>query len=173
MTVADAEAVARLMADPAVFGNLMQLPYPSAEQWARRIAENPLDGPDLSLCAERDGVLVGSAGLHAVPRVRRRHAAMLGISVAAEAQRQGVGTALMQALCDHADRWAQLLRLELTVFADNAHAIRLYERFGFVVEGRHRAYALRDGEYVDVLSMARLHPRPPQLPALPRPESGR
>jgi putative acetyltransferase len=40
----------------------------------------------------------------------------------------------------------------------------LYRRHGFVVEGTHRAYALRDGAYVDALSMARLHPRPPVLP---------
>jgi RimJ/RimL family protein N-acetyltransferase len=79
----------------------------------------------------------------------------------------GEGTALMQAACDHADRWAQRLRLELTVFVDNARAIALYRRFGFQQEGRHRAYALRDGAYVDVLSMARLHPHPPAALGLP------
>ena len=40
-------------------------------------------------------------------------------------------------------------------------------RFGFQEEGRHRAYALRDGAYVDVLSMARLHPHPPAALGLP------
>ena len=43
-------------------------------------------------------------------QVRRRHVAMLGIAVAPEAQGQGVGTALMQAMCDYADRWLGLLR---------------------------------------------------------------
>ena len=70
----------------------------------------------------------------------------------------------MQALCDYADNWAQLLRLELTVFTDNDRALALYERCGFVHEGTHRAYALRHGVYADVFSMARLHPRPPGLP---------
>ena len=32
--------------------------------------------------------------------------------------------------------------------------------------GTRRAYALRAGEYADVHAMERLHPRPPQLPAL-------
>jgi putative acetyltransferase len=121
----------------------------------------------LLLLAERGGLLLGSLGLHPVERVRRRHAAMLGISVGAAHQGGGVGTALMQAACDYADRWAQLLRLELTVFVDNARAIALYRRFGFQEEGRHRAYALRDGAYVDVLSMARLHPHPPAALGLP------
>ena len=84
------------------------------------------------------------------------------------AQGQGVGTALMQALVDDADRWAQVLRLELTVYADNARAIALYRKFGFEVEGTHRAYALRDGACVDALAMARLHPSPPTV-GTPRP----
>ena len=53
----------------------------------------------------------------------------------------GEGTALMQAACDYADRWAQLLRLALIVFVDNAR--------------------------VDVRSMARLHPHPPAALGLP------
>jgi putative acetyltransferase len=164
-TPADADAFARIMGDPAVLANLMQLPYTSAEIWRARLAENDAPGrTDLSLVAERDGLVVGSAGLHPAPQLRRRHAAMLGISVASTAQGQGVGSALMQALCDYADGWAQLLRLELTVFVDNARAIALYRRFGFEHEGTLRGYALRDGVYVDVHTMARLHPNPPQLP---------
>ncbi len=159
----DAALLARQMADPEVFGNLMQLPWPTEELWRQRLEKMAAAGEsaDLLLLAERDGELLGSLGLHPMDRVRRRHAAMLGISVGAAHQGQGVGTALMQAACDYADRWAHLLRLELTVFTDNARAIALYRRCGFVEEGRHRAYALRDGRYVDVLSMARLHPNPP------------
>jgi putative acetyltransferase len=51
----------------------------------------------------------------------------------------------------------------LTVYTDNAGAIALYRKFGFVDEGVHRAFALRDGVYVDALAMARLHPNPPRL----------
>jgi len=32
-----------------------------------------------------------------------------------------------------------------------------------VHEGTHRGYALRHGRYVDVHSMARLHPNPPAI----------
>jgi len=164
-TTKDAAAFARILGDPEVLGNLMQLPYTSEELWAQRLADNNLPGKrDLSLVAERGGEVVASAGLHPTgPALRRQHCAMLGISVAAGAQRQGVGAALMQALCDYADGWAQVLRIELTVFADNAHAIRLYQRFGFVHEGTHRGYALRAGRYADVVSMARLHPNPPSI----------
>ena len=165
-TPRDAAAFAKIMADPQVYANLMQLPMPNEELWHARLTESTAPGKaDLLLCAELDGEVVGTCGLHpAGAQVRRRHAMMLGISVAPAAQRRGVGTALMAAMCDYADRWAGALRLELTVFVDNAPAIALYRRFGFEVEGTHRGYALRDGRYADVLAMARWHPNPPSTP---------
>ena len=119
---------------------------------------------DLLLVAEVNGELVGQGGLHpAGVAIRRRHAMYLGISVASAAQRQGIGTALMTALCDYADNWLACLRIELTVYTDNEIAQRLYRNFGFEIEGTLRAYALREGVYVDAYSMARLHPNPPTL----------
>ena len=159
----DAAAIASLMDDPAVYPNLMQMPYASAEAQRTRIADSLAPGKtDLLLVAERDGKIVGSAGMHpATQALRRRHVVTIGLSVVADAQRQGVGTALMQALCDYADRWMGVLRIELCVYVDNAAAIALYRRFGFEMEGRYRAYAMRDGRYVDAFAMARLHPDPP------------
>lgn len=167
-TPRDAAAYAKLMSDPQVYGNLMQLPMPDEALWHARLTESTAPGkPDLLLSAELDGEVVGSCGLHpAGPQLRRRHVMFLGISVAPAAQRRGVGSALMAAMCDYADRWAGVLRLELTVFVDNAPAIALYRKFGFEVEGTQRAYALRDGVYEDVFAMARLHPNPP-LPRAP------
>ncbi|MBP6899419.1 MAG: GNAT family N-acetyltransferase [Burkholderiaceae bacterium] len=170
-TPADAPAFARIMGHPQVLANLMQVPHASEERWRAMLVEQLAPGKhDLSLVAERQAEgaaaeIVGTAGLHPVgPHLRRRHVMMLGISIAPEAQGQGVGRALMGALCDYADRWAQVLRLELQVFADNHRAIALYESLGFRHEGRHVGYALRDGRYVDSLSMARLHPNPPIWP---------
>ena len=160
----DAADMARVMADDGVYANLMQLPFPSEAVWRARLEEMAAPASTaLLLVAERGGRLVGSAGLHPAVPIRRRHTAMLGISVDPACQRQGVGSALMQAVCDYADGWAQILRIELTVFVDNAGAIALYQRFGFRHEGRHVAFAMRQGAYHDVLSMARLHPKPPQL----------
>jgi putative acetyltransferase len=161
----DAAAMARLMSDPAVYGGTLQMPYPSEEQWQARLADTAALGkPDVSLVAELNGDVVGSAGLHAPSlALRRRHVMALGISVAREAQGQGVGTALMAALCDYADRWLGILRIELTVYADNEVAQRLYRKFGFELEGTFKGYALRDGVFVDTLAMARWHPSPPRI----------
>ena len=62
----------------------------------------------------------------------------------------------MSELVGAADNWFGIKRLELAVFADNARAIRLYEKFGFETEGMQRAFAFRAGYYVDALRMARL-----------------
>ena len=160
--VSDAPAFARIMSDPAVYAQLLQMPHADEELWRHRLAETCAPGKDnLLLVAEIDGELIGAAGLHSTGlSPRRRHAMGLGIQVRADWQGRGAGALLMQSLCDYADRWLGLLRLELTVFVDNHGAQGLYRRFGFVDEGVLRAYALRDGVYTDALSMARLNPRP-------------
>jgi putative acetyltransferase len=164
-SVQDAAALARIMGDPAVYPGLMQMPYTDEDTWRARLTESCAPGKtDLLLCAELDGKVVGSCGLHPVGlQVRRRHAWVLGISVLPEAQGLGVGSALMAAMCDYADRWVGALRLELTVYVDNAKALALYRKFGFVVEGTFKGYALRDGVYVDAHAMARFHPNPPRI----------
>jgi putative acetyltransferase len=40
----------------------------------------------------------------------------------------------------------------------NAIGIALYEKFVFEIEGTHRRFAFRNGEYVDACSMASLKP---------------
>lgn len=166
--LADAEALAALMADEAVYAGLLQMPYPTAERWRKRLEPQVADDGSLHLVAVADGAVIASAGISAPSTSpRRRHAGWLGITVGAAWQDRGVGSLLMAALLDWADNWAGLLRIELTVYTDNTRAIALYEKFGFLREGTHRAYALRGGRYVDVLAMARLHPDPPRLPAAP------
>ena len=160
--VADAEAYARMMSHPEVFPNLLQMPWASADQWQARLTESCAVGSShVQIVAEADGRVVGAAGLHPIgASPRKRHSMALGINVDADWHGRGVGKLLMQSLCDYADNWLGLLRIELDVYADNRRAQALYERFGFVREGVRRCEALRDGVYVDGWLMARLNPSP-------------
>jgi L-phenylalanine/L-methionine N-acetyltransferase len=138
----------------AVWGTL-QLPLPSLELWRKRLAE-PSEGL-FSLVACVDDEIIGQLGLHTFPhRPRRRHVGQLGMAVRDDWQGKGAGTALMQAAVDLADKWLNLERLELDVYTDNEPAVRLYKKFGFVIEGTLMRFAFRDGRYVDAYSMARL-----------------
>jgi putative acetyltransferase len=111
----------------------------------------------LHLGAVIDGRLIGTAGLHTNPdRPRRAHAAAIGMAVHDAFAGRGAGSALLAALTHQADHWLNLTRIELNVWTDNARAIALYERLGFEREGILRRYALRDGAFVDALTMARL-----------------
>jgi len=113
----------------------------------------------LRLVAVVGDQVVGMLGLHTFPdRPRRQHVGAIGMAVRDEWQGKGIGTALMSAALDLADKWLNLTRLELEVYTDNEAAIRLYERFGFEREGRLRQHAFRDGHYVDSYMMARLRP---------------
>jgi putative acetyltransferase len=163
--LADAEALAALMSDEAVYAGVLQMPYPTADLWRKRLEPQVTDDSSLHLVAVADGRVIASAGIHLQAWTpRRRHVGGLGMTVAADWQGKGIGSLLMHGLLDWADNWIGLMRIELTVYTDNLRAIALYEKSGFVHEGTHRAYALRGGRYVDAHAMARLHPNPPRLP---------
>ena len=142
---------------PEVYEGTMQLPHPSREYWRKRIGQ--AQDEVYTLVALVDERIVGMLSVDTFPnRPRRRHVGRIGISVHSEFQGKGVGTALMAAAVDVADNWLNLTRLELEVYADNAAAIHLYERFGFIYEGTLRQHAFRDGKYIDSNVMGRLRP---------------
>ena len=148
----DAEALCRVFAGTRAVSGTLQLPYPSVEAWRRRLSE-PSESVH-SLVAVVEGEVVGGLGL-TVSDTPRRHVGESGMAVRDDRQGIGAGTALMEAALELADRWIGLTRIELHVYTDNEQAISLYKRFGFVVEGTHHAFALRDGSYVAAFSLAR------------------
>jgi L-phenylalanine/L-methionine N-acetyltransferase len=150
----DVAAITEIMNQPRAYWGTLQWPYHSVALREAKFAG--LDRNNVQLVALVDGKVVGNIGLHREIAHRRAHAASIGMAVHDAYAGRGVGSALMAAVVDLAERWWNIKRLELSVYADNARAIALYERFGFEREGLHRAYAWRDGEYVDSLAMARL-----------------
>ncbi|HXE57529.1 MAG TPA: GNAT family protein [Gemmatimonadales bacterium] len=99
--------------------------------------------------------VVGLVTFEGGRRPRTRHTGELGISVAREYHGQGVGRALLERLIGWAQASGVVRKLDLRVRVDNAAAIRLYERLGFVVEGRIRRDLLIDGAFHDAFLMGR------------------
>lgn len=152
--VSDAEAMNRIYAAPRAHADTLHLPFHSTEWRRKRLTDMP-SGAYL-LVAEVEGEIVGSIGLNVVQSPRRAHTASIGMGVRDDWHGKGVGTGMMQAVIDLADKWLNLKRLELEVFTDNEPALKLYKKFGFEIEGTLRMYAFRDGAFADAYKMSRL-----------------
>ncbi len=152
----DAEDLTALWNCPGVIADTLQLPWRSLEERRERLLQRSPDRHPL--VAVVDGRAVGMLVLLVEHGARRRDCGNFGMGVHDAYQGQGIGGALMVAMLDLADNWLGLRRVELTVYTDNVRAIRLYEKFGFVIEGTAHQFALRNGSYVDAHYMARLRP---------------
>ncbi len=97
--------------------------------------------------------LVGFGGLY-VHGDLLDHCGSLMVGVCEKAQGRGVGSMLIAILLATAKLRANLRKVQLTVFTDNAPAIRLCRTFGFEFEGLHRCFSRRGDGYVDAYSMA-------------------
>ena len=148
------EGMHALYNEPAVCRQVLQMPFQSLEVWRKRLADT--NERLLRLVAVQAGKVIGNCTLEQYSRSRQSHVGGIGMGVAVAWQGRGVGTQLLGAALEVADNWMNLHRVELTVYVDNEPAQALYRKFGFETEGRLRDYAVRDGVFVDALSMARL-----------------
>jgi len=150
----DAKAIKEVYECPKVYTDTLQLPLPSNALWEQRLANTP-DNFYLYV-ALLDQEIVGHIGFEVSKNLRRRHVGTFGMAVKDTVQGRGVGSALLATVIDLADNWLNLKRIELTVFSDNDSAVGLYKKHGFEIEGEAKAFAFRNGEYVDAYHMARV-----------------
>ncbi len=120
----------------------------------RRYLRSVQRHPDAAVfVAEVDGRIAARLSLSRDPHPSSRHVADLGLMVAEEYRRRGIGRMLL----DEAVAWARvsgIRKLELHVFPWNEPALALYESYGFEREGYRTAHYSRAGEYVDAILMA-------------------
>jgi RimJ/RimL family protein N-acetyltransferase len=104
--------------------------------------------------AELEGQIVGLLFFAANRRLKDSHTGEFGVNVHPKYQRLGIGRELIGVLLDWARSNERIEKVFLQVFATNGPAIKLYQRMGFVEEGRHvKAIRQPNGEYVDVIQM--------------------
>lgn len=118
------------------------------ESWRR-----PTDVPGWERCfgAFMEERVVGHVDLTGGSLYSSLHRARLGIGVEREFRGQGVGNALIAAALTWARRERKLGWIDLSVFAHNQRALRLYERLGFRETGRTAdAYRVGDLRIDDV-----------------------
>ena len=136
-----------------------RLPYimagedPTPESQREFIERHQGEGKILLSAWDSDAI-VGLCGAARKENEQQRHIAVLGISVAKSHRGSGIGTQLLQSLIDWA-RETGVRRLSLEMIEGNP-AERLYERMGFEHEGIQRQAHCHEGQYMDVVLMARL-----------------
>ena len=100
-----------------------------------------------------DGEIVLVCDVRATGRPRIAHVGGVAISIKRDYWRLGIGSIAMQAMIDFAKSTNFLRTLSLEVREGNERAIALYQRFGFVEVGRHKARINVRGTYYDEILM--------------------
>ncbi len=98
---------------------------------------------------EAEGMAIGQIVLTALRWYN--HKAEISLFLASEHQSKGYGKLALQMLVDYAFRKMNLYRLEAEIMEYNKSSIALFEKLGFVREGRLREARFHDGRYYDIL----------------------
>ena len=123
----------------------------SAEQ-TRSFITSFRDSAGIQIVVLADAGIVGWCDVTPVPFEGMGHVGRLGMGLLPAFRGQGLGGRLVREALSQV--FAQTLkRVELEVFASNKIAIRLYEREGFMIEGRKRGARFLDGAEDDILVM--------------------
>ena len=146
--------------DPEVSRGLsihIPLSMDEEESWYEQVLKSPNEERPLCIEAKHeDGwKLIGNSGLFPVDWRNRN--AEFGIFIGDRTEwNQGYGTEAVKLILEHGFSTLNLHRIFLRVFADNQRAIRVYEKIGFVHEGRHRQAEFHGSQYHDILFMSML-----------------
>lgn len=123
-------------------------PERSHQSYLSRLGPGRSEGGEFTLGTWHGERLVGAISCERDPRPKVFHIGhVIGMVVSSDAQRLGVGRALLDACIEKARAAHGLVILTLTVTASNAAAVHLYERAGFVRYGRLEHAICVDGVY--------------------------
>lgn len=123
-----------------------------------------IPGPAKADAAMTDGVSavpepipIGTIALLDSDHKRSHHRnTSVAVSIAHPYQKQGYGAEAILWAIEWAFQHANMHRVSIGAFAYNEGAVRLYQRLGFVLEGRTRECAWYNGKYHDTIEMGML-----------------
>jgi RimJ/RimL family protein N-acetyltransferase len=155
----DVDDIMTWVNDPAIVGNLAAFagePLTRDQElaWVRTVRASNADVV-FSILAASDGRYLGQCGIHQI-----HHRSKVGRLACIIARRgdmgQGLGSAAIRAMCDHAFGALGLHKLWLMVFAHNTRGRGIYGRVGFREEGVLREEYFHDGQWHDMVRMSLL-----------------
>ena len=111
----------------------------------------------ITLLAFLNDKIAGIVNITADQRKRVRHIGDLFIVIGKKYWNNGLGSFLLEEVVEWAQASGILRRLQLTVQTRNQAAVHLYQKHGFVIEGRQeRGAYIEEGDFIDVYLMGRL-----------------
>jgi len=111
----------------------------------------------ITLLAFLNDKIAGIVNITADQRKRVRHIGDLFIVIGKKYWNNGLGSLLLEEVVEWAQASDILRRLQLTVQTRNQAAVHLYQKHGFVIEGRQeRGAYIEEGDFIDVYLMGRL-----------------
>lgn len=152
---ADARQSQRLFAEVAAEGRYIRT---EEVRWSirdlRKHYRRAWTTSQATIVAVTEGRVIGMLGIAREAHPVTHHVASLGMHLAKDWRSRGVGSALLAEAFRWA-RWAGVEKLALTVYPDNDRARKLYEKFGFVEEGRMIGHSKKRHGYEDEIVMGR------------------
>jgi diamine N-acetyltransferase len=147
--------------DPEVTAGLATyLPMSLADEtrWFENLGNRPAEERGMAVdvkTAEAAWQHIGSVGFEHIEWVHR--SAEFGIAIGEKTfWHQGYGTEAIRLMLKHGFETLNLNRIFLRVYENNPHAIKTYEKVGFVKEGIMRDAIYRNGCYINDLLMSML-----------------
>ena len=111
----------------------------------------------ITLLAFLNDKIAGIVNITADQRKRVQHIGDLFIVIGKRYWNNGLGSLLLEEAIEWAQASGVLRRLQLTVQTRNQAAIHLYQKHGFIIEGRQeRGAYIEEGEFIDVYLMGKL-----------------
>jgi len=132
---------------------LAMLEAPPLEAVRSFVTNNLKQGVPHFVAVENDRVVGWCDTLPGDTNLGTEHVGRLGMGVVNSHRGQGLGRKLAETTLQLA-RARGFAKIELGVFASNSPAIALYQKLGFVEEGRKRRARKVDGIYDDLVLMA-------------------
>ena len=111
----------------------------------------------ITLLAFLNDKIAGIVNITAEQRKRVRHIGDLFIVIGKRYWNNGLGSLLIEEAIEWAQASGILRRLQLTVQTRNQAAVHLYQKHGFITEGRQeRGAYIEEGKFIDVYLMGKL-----------------
>jgi [ribosomal protein S5]-alanine N-acetyltransferase len=153
----DAESLAKHANNRQVWLGLRDLfPHPytidEANAFLRRATT---EQPETNFCVDIDGAAVGGIGIRIGQDVHR-HVAELGFWLGEDFWGHGIMTEAVPAFTDYCFEKFPLHRIFAEPYANNPASARVLEKAGFVLEGRLRKNAVKEGQVLDSLLYAKI-----------------